>query len=584
MLTLFATLAVMQYDAAAAASDRDDMSVSSDAAPQTSVSLADKSKQAATVREPAGGRSAPTSQSTAGESCGKPQTVTRGSVTTFPGMICQYATQADESVHFETLLWHTPQQADTQPAGKEEPAAGAKQAPEKLELRLRRLDLVDAQSKHLIPGDLTTAFTELPKETMPLPGRDPPVRVTFDVPLKDVKSGRYSGFVLGEWEQNESGKKPAFLLPLELHLRDAPYPAFGILIVGLVVSLWLQFYRDRRLKRDDLYTRAARAEDLALADAAIAHPSSDGEPFRRKLAQTLRNAVAAIDQGKVNEAETALGEGDTLWQRWMADRPTWVAGLRTAKQAIRAVERASSAFSAEPGRHATKLIEALKQHYNEAPTQANADVFRTTAETLARRASRYAAFSAELDAVRSRIARIPDEQRRTELIGQLDALQNEWEDVVDSSVSDVENLRAKLTIVLTDIATFAGAQAEVARARESVLSEDLPDEADDYLIPRRFRSRVVNARRARKQYGVIISVVIFLGLSVVGFQQTYLDNPIFGANPLADYLKVFAWALGADVASRASLLAFRADWPAWGRPAAPGVPQREAAPARRLPL
>jgi hypothetical protein len=616
MLALLAASTFGQHNAATAASDRDDASVSSDEAPRKPVPAADKSKQAAPAREPAGGAPVSAPQSTAGESCGKPQAVPRGAVTTFPGVVCLYATQADKSVRFETLLWRTPVQVDTPSTGAEQPAgattkqkksagdakkgtvdtkkttAGAKEPPQELKLRLRRLDLVDAQAKHRIPGDLATGQTELTAIAVPLPGRDAPVRVTLKVPLENVKSGRYSGYVLAESEQSGNGAKPAFLMPVELQLRDAPWCALGILIVGLIVSLWLQFYRERKLKRDELYTRAARAEELALADPALARPGGDAEPFRRLFAQRLRNAVAAIGKADVTTAESELGAGDTLWQKWSADRPTWVAGLRAVKQASKAVQQSSDALSANPGRHAGSLLDALKNQYEKAPEQENATAFRADAETLGRRAARYVAFRRELDSVRARVARISDMQHRTELLAELDALQQQWEDVEDAGASDVDQLRSALTKSLGEIAADAGVPPEPPRPRETMVSEDPPDELDDYLIPRRFRSQVVNARRAREVYGIIVACVVFVGLIVIGFQQTYLSDPAFGANRLADYLKVVAWALGADIASRASLLAFRGNWPTWGRAAAaltdaaaaPGTPPREVAMARRLPL
>lgn len=48
----------------------------------------------------------------------------------------------------------------------------------------------------------------------------------------------------------------------------------------------------------------------------------------------------------------------------------------------------------------------------------------------------------------------------------------------------------------------------------------------------------------------ILYVVLILALLLVGLEQLYSKNPIFGANPLMDYAGLVFWAMSSDVASR----------------------------------
>jgi len=58
--------------------------------------------------------------------------------------------------------------------------------------------------------------------------------------------------------------------------------------------------------------------------------------------------------------------------------------------------------------------------------------------------------------------------------------------------------------------------------------------------------------RGRIVYSSVAGFVIFFGLILLGLRETYLQNPIFGADPWEDYLELAAWAVGADLARRAT--------------------------------
>lgn len=48
----------------------------------------------------------------------------------------------------------------------------------------------------------------------------------------------------------------------------------------------------------------------------------------------------------------------------------------------------------------------------------------------------------------------------------------------------------------------------------------------------------------------IAYLVLIAFLAVIGMQQLYLKNAIFGADPFSDYFGLLIWAMSSDVASR----------------------------------
>lgn len=48
----------------------------------------------------------------------------------------------------------------------------------------------------------------------------------------------------------------------------------------------------------------------------------------------------------------------------------------------------------------------------------------------------------------------------------------------------------------------------------------------------------------------LLYCLLLLGVLIVGIQQLYLKNPVFGSNPISDHFGLMVWAMSADVASR----------------------------------
>ena len=49
----------------------------------------------------------------------------------------------------------------------------------------------------------------------------------------------------------------------------------------------------------------------------------------------------------------------------------------------------------------------------------------------------------------------------------------------------------------------------------------------------------------------LVYMVLIIGLTLVGLNTLYIEKgETFGARPMSDYLTLFLWGLGADVASR----------------------------------
>ncbi|HEU4455514.1 MAG TPA: hypothetical protein VFR81_20795 [Longimicrobium sp.] len=491
---------------------------------------------------------------------------------------------------------------------------------------LHPLDLADtAQSgRRIRSGRMRVRFGLLPKpmgriETVHVPGRGIPVWWTAAVPVTGVRSGTYRGYLLAtrETETLRAARSPV-AIPVVVRIKDAPWPALAILLLGLPLVLLLRWYRDRRQQSDSAYGRIAAAEALIVEDPLLAEPGGAADPFRRRFAEHLRAAAAALDPGvppgKLEDANARVTQAEELWVAWQEGRPDWQAGLQAEWNEIQALEAGVGTHPPSP--HASALLVALRAGHKSAPDLAVAEAggdaggngadagggaarrtsvaarYREGAETRARRARRYLELEAELASARIEAARLEGEAREA-LLAVVDAAGREWNAVADpSDDAATDAMRTRLADAVRTARANPGPGGETRAAMESAGDPDEPGPRE--LIPRRFRPRIRAARDRRRLYAWTVSLIIYLVLVFFGFKETWGASPVFGADWLADYLSVVAWALGLNAVTLATVGAFTGrltlPWssaPAGGQPNATeedvGSPESARAPRRASP-
>lgn len=454
------------------------------------------------------------------------------------------------------------------------------------QVRVELLQLIDKERGHHVPA--STRLTVSPSTGLRAEGGVATLPVQLS--LQDVRSGRYGGYLLVSAfpSADPEGLRvhEPVAVPLVLEVRDMPWAALTLLAIFTALTLSLDFYQAHRREMDNAYARAADVARLVRDDEALVDPQGPGAPFRLRLRNYLQEAVASIRVALYGRATEALGNADLLWVKWRADRETWLVGLHAVTD-----ERKALAAYADPAApeatHRPALERRLLDCYHHAPDAASATAFRAEAEGVIHASSRYRRIKERLNAATADLNRVVDPATRTELLARLNTLEASWESA-DPSAADAETrISALAQEVLTGIDALLaeGGIPAAEAAPEAFPSVSLlerwqerqrREELTQDLLPASLRGRIAAAQLSRRLYATAAGTVVFLGVLLLGLRETYLDNPIFGADPWADYLGLAAWALGADLARRAtqaaltSALAGRWSFPSLRRGEAPG--------------
>jgi hypothetical protein len=407
-------------------------------------------------------------------------------------------------------------------------------------------------------------------ECGPVPGAGAPVRWT--VPLAgantDTACGAYRGYLLASRTPDQGTDIPPPLpIPVLLEVRDPPGAALVILALGALIQGLLAAYPKLWMRDDELLADLGDRENLVLADPALASPDSVGVPFRRRFGALFREVAVALETGNVEGAASGLQSAATHWGKWSMDRDVWVAALGRVREAIDRLEREEEA-TANVGRtlprHPASLLKRLFDHYFAAPDRA-AGTYEAESLGYLNWVERYFRVRGQIDAARALALRVPDPTIRTRLLQELGRMRSGWEvlDGTEDLRSEEERIQEGLgqvrSAAVENTPPAERAESESApsfelgvRTPAGAKSEDLLDSGE--LIPRSIRARVESARTAQAAYVWTPVVITYVGLILLGYQQTYDANPTFGADRLKDYSSVALWAFGASVAARAASL------------------------------
>ncbi len=437
---------------------------------------------------------------------------------------------------------------------------------------------------HFFPGDLSEVggtgslsagliqLTIHPAAT-PVPGL--PTSATVCVELAGADAGRYTGSAL-----LISGSDPTAqaAMAFDVSVKDRMAWPLIMLLAGLIVCAALNYYTSHLAPFDAV---VASVDDLT--NAVRSEPESTKSAFadfRVTVEYYMARAQAAVRQKDEGSAARLSKLGWTTWDLWNTERAGWIAaGERRATLTRRL--REEDPFKGQAVLYLQDLEEALRTGLPEritttviapATDDAKAPAYLTEIIRLEGLAEKFREMAAELDRVAGIIGGMPTGTPAEQ------ALKQSRQQALDVMEAKMHNLRPastsadadKLADLMDEIGGILDGGAEPSGDLESTAfgsqAQDSQPPTSSIWADRDSGPQVeAEARkvRASRQRLWLLPIVTF-ALAVVlvggfGFEETYIKNPTFGANPWSDYLAVFVWGFGAQ-ASAASVASLLSKW------------------------
>lgn len=461
------------------------------------------------------------------------------------------------------------------------------------DLRFMAQDLTSAAGDTVLPASAISATLPFLMSSASAPTGTVTNLLTFTVTidLAQAPAGSFAGQALVLYMNPTGAGLPAQQVEAPLALSVSakqpwPLPAF-ILIGGVLLGMALTYYRDYMRPRDQVLARLGEVQRRLEADPELAAPDAAaaagtpaarggrGREFRAAVEASVNAALASLRDGDGEQAKTFARQAEQLLDLWQQQRQNWLAVLALRDElGDRLASLPNSTYiNAVRSSLADAVPTAISAFLGAAQTQIS---WKTYVDSVATEVEKHRiylqGYSVVMDQLSAATRKVMDadlpESDRTAKYAELAAVQNELDSidpVMDGSApTKLGDLSARVAAVVASLPVPVAVSALPMAAAMDMSGADSPAALLMWLsnlhmptLAELGRDKGPRVRLAVFAWGSVILALLLLAL--VGFNELYAKNPIFGAVWLTDYLGLLAWGFGAE-ATRASVTNLVQGW------------------------
>ena len=373
--------------------------------------------------------------------------------------------------------------------------------------------------------DATTKLS--PQKYMPVP-------IQFDLSQVPA-SGEYCGNLIVEHSEGD------LVVPVTLKVKDSFHLALLFLVVGILLAFALAAYQAEGFDRDEITVKVSQLRSRMKSE--VEKDTSEGETarsFQVKAEASLVDVATYLEAKAWTGARKSFSEAQLIWDRWRKQRPAWVDLYEYIQQALAShIDKEIPAKSVY-GEDLSFEINRLKRDMAESETP---QIFSDLLKPLKGKVQQFLNAKSEyekLNAIRGQMGSAGEQWRQPliDLDDRLDRL----------SLDDEYGLKAwgeVATALKTQMQKASSHEAALLRSGESLVSVMIRSVPTAQDSTEQKASQDASWRlQIFRWTGQGVAIALLCG---AGFNQLYAGNPVFGANPVADYTSLLAWGFTAEV-------------------------------------
>ncbi|AFZ22034.1 hypothetical protein [Allocoleopsis franciscana] len=426
-------------------------------------------------------------------------------------------------------------------------------------LQVTPLDLYRTDGVEIVPA---TAIKPV-QPTVPIKANSLlTIPIKFD--LSSIPSGEFNGKLLVRYQDDE------LIIPISLRMKDSWQRPLAVLVLGILLGMLLSSYRSQGRPRDEVLVRVSQLRTQIRTDEVLKEQPK--QPFRKRIEEGLVDVEAALQAEQWDKARQAVEQQENVWLKWRKYRSEWLELLS------RGVDELQHSLESMPkSSNYTQTVSLnLERAVKDSPSQDNPALFRDELESLRKQINHYLELQHDIGELKDLCNQLPDEpeelsdnqknhesnietcQREAQrLEREMNALyptdENAYKDLEDRVKVAIDKHRE---LVKPEIATREGS-TPISQAPPTPPVGNMSEEE---LFKKKFSKNLYPGERTRLRLfnwaSYLVAVVFLAG---AGFNQLYVSQPTFGANPWSDYFTLLAWGFGAE-ATRESVTKVVRDW------------------------
>jgi hypothetical protein len=362
------------------------------------------------------------------------------------------------------------------------------------------------------------------------------------VDLSKAPSGEFSSRLRLSYQGGES------FVPITVKVKDFWLLPLAVLLVGTGMGIAVSAYRSQGKPRDEILVRVGRLRAEMQEDTELVKAPS----FQGQIEAHLYDVKVGLQGDKLEAAQSGIEQAEQVWAKWIKGRADWLnqfayweelnqrlQDLNPNIPYVQTVRREMEAVSAE----ASGL---------EGP-----DKLRDRLDELAGQINRFLQVQALVKQLRDLLGQIPSEEKAN-WESKILAWERRINRIQPSELMRDGTLVEEMEGAIAEMSQLVAQTSGTSGMAKGILS--IPHLAPaPSACPLSWERQVSGAGMRLRWFTGVSYAIALVFLTGAGFNQLYVDNPTFGANPWKDYFALLAWGFGAE-ATRDSITKMIQGW------------------------
>jgi hypothetical protein len=400
--------------------------------------------------------------------------------------------------------------------------------------RLITTDLERKDNLAIILAQKVTSSLDASAKLLPQKFLSIPIEFNLD---SSSRSGEYTGNIIVEHSQGDLS------IPVTVRIKDSFIFTLPVLIFGVLLAFGLAVYQSEGFDRDEIISQMGQLR-LRIQNEinALGSDQEVAKIFQAKIESQLVDIETQLDRKNWVEARKGLEEAQSIWSGWSKSQQSWTAIFEYLQQTLESPIGNSiprdSTYGKEIGFQINQLKRRMADFGNPQEFSEELKPIKTKIQTYLNAKSEHE----RLNALRMSLGTEGDHWQipLVNLENVLHQISPDDAEAMQKWQKDLSGLEAKMMQV-TELSTTS------TRGIDSPIANVFSIQGVPSLVSTMQQGQLQEASWRLKLFrwsGQGIAIAILCG---AGFNQLYVSNSTFGANPVADYTSLLAWGFTAEV-------------------------------------
>ena len=369
------------------------------------------------------------------------------------------------------------------------------------------------------------------------------------VPLKfDLGKASSSGEFSGNLRLSDRNGSQSIPIPVTVRVKDPWLLPLLMLLTGTGLGMGVSAYRAKGKPRDEILVRAGQLRSQMQDD----HELEQAEAFRTRLESSLVDIRMALQGERWEEGKAAIVQAEIIWRKWLKGRTDWLVQLQYAKTLKERLQ------DQNPNIPYIQLVSrGVENAVRELPDLEGPHQLRDRLDVLAQQINRFFQLQGKIKQLNGLTDQLLPKQK---VLWQPKV--KSWEQQIESlqpaDSAESSRLQTEVDGAIAELTQLIVEQSPTAAVSKGAATVPFmaPAPAARSLT---WEEQGVKAGKQLRLFTWTSYAIALLFLTGTGFNQVYVDNPTFGANPWKDYFTLLAWGFGAE-ATRDSITKMLQGW------------------------